>query len=96
MCLNDASVLSENHSENEALALGLRDANTHEPVELVAVDALFRHGETQARRIPKYLIRTEIGTQVLVQQYVGIMNDDGDVHSKRQRKVLTGGRFVST
>ena len=30
--LNDASVLSKNHSENEALALGLRDADTHDPL----------------------------------------------------------------
>ena len=55
--LNDATVLSANRSENEAFALGLRDAETHEPVELVAVDTLFRHGETQVRRIPKYLIK---------------------------------------
>ena len=57
VCHDDATVLSANHSENEAFALGLRHAEIHEPVELVAVDALFRHGETQARRIPKYLIK---------------------------------------
>ena len=37
-----------------------------------------------------------VGAQVLDSQYVGIVNDNGDVHSKRQRRVLTGGRFVST
>ena len=37
-----------------------------------------------------------VGTQVLEQQYCGIVNDDGVVGDKRQRKVLTGGRFVST
>ena len=55
--LNDATIFNANHSENEEFALGLRDADTHEPVELVAVAALFRHGETRARRIPKYLIK---------------------------------------
>ena len=49
--LNNATVLSANRSENEEFALGLRDAETHKPVELVAVAALFRRGETQARRI---------------------------------------------
>ena len=42
---------------NEEFALGLRDADTHKPVEVVAVVVLFRHGETQARQIPKYLIK---------------------------------------
>ena len=55
--LNNATIFNANHSENEEFALGLRDADTHEPVELVAVAALFRHGETRARRIPKYLIK---------------------------------------
>jgi hypothetical protein len=55
--LNDITVLSAIHSENEAFALSLRDADTHKPIELVAVAALFRHGETQGRRIHKYLIK---------------------------------------
>ena len=58
--LNNATVLSANRSENEEFALGLRDAETHKPVELVAVAALFRRGETQARRIPKYLIKGSV------------------------------------
>lgn len=37
-----------------------------------------------------------VGAQVLDQQFVGIVNDDGTMRDKRQRKVLTGGRFVST
>jgi len=36
------------------------------------------------------------GAQVLAQQFVGIVNENGDVVDKRQRKVLTGVRFVST
>lgn len=37
-----------------------------------------------------------VGAQVLEQQYCGIVNDDGVMGDKRQRKVLTGGRFVFT
>lgn len=37
-----------------------------------------------------------VGTQVLDQQFVGIVDNDGAVGAKKQRKVLTGGRFVST
>ena len=37
-----------------------------------------------------------VGSQVLAQQFVGIVNENGDVVDKRQRKVLTGVRFVST
>lgn len=31
-----------------------------------------------------------------MQQFVGIVNDNSDVVDKRQRNVLTGGRFVAT
>ena len=37
-----------------------------------------------------------VGAQVLDQQFVGSVNEDGTVRDARQRKVLTGGRFVST
>ena len=37
-----------------------------------------------------------VGTQVLEQQCFGIVNDNDVVGDKRQRKVLAGGKFVST
>ena len=55
--LDDSTVVSANKEENERLALGLLDSDTLQPVDLVPVQHIFRHGETQARSIPHFLIR---------------------------------------
>lgn len=36
------------------------------------------------------------GAQILDRQYVGVVDENDNIGPKRQRKVLTGGRFVST
>ena len=55
--LDDSTVVSANQEENERLALGLLDSDTLQLLDLVPVQHIFRHGETQARSIPHFLIR---------------------------------------
>ena len=58
--LNDTTVLSANHSENEALALGLRDADTHEPVNSFQWLPFLEMVKRMPRRMPKYLIKVAV------------------------------------
>ena len=56
----------------------------------VAVNkTMFAHALTLCDCLP-------IGAQALDRQHVGVVNENGDVLAKRQRRVLTGVRFVST
>ena len=55
--LDDSTVVSANKEKNERLALGFLDSDTLQPVDLVPVQHIFRHGETQARSVPHFLIR---------------------------------------